>query len=52
MAKRTIPGKVIKRLPLYLRILDEQVRYNVEIISSSEISENCIIRTWTLKFKV
>lgn len=39
MPGREAPKSVIKRLPVYLRILDNLVRRDVEIISSRELSE-------------
>lgn len=38
MPHRSAPKSVIKRLPIYLRILDNLVRRDVEIISSRELS--------------
>lgn len=39
MARRNAPKSVIKRLPVYLRILDNLIRRDVEIISSRVLSE-------------
>ncbi|NLC50790.1 MAG: redox-sensing transcriptional repressor Rex [Firmicutes bacterium] len=39
MANRDAPKSVIKRLPVYLRILDNLIRRDIEIISSRELSE-------------
>lgn len=38
MPNRSISKSVIKRLPIYLRILDQLVERNVDIISSKELS--------------
>ena len=38
MSNRAISKSVIKRLPVYLRILDNLIRRDVEIISSKELS--------------
>lgn len=38
MPNRNISKSVIKRLPIYLRILDQLIRREVEIISSKELS--------------
>ncbi len=38
MPNRSISKSVIKRLPIYLRILDQLIRREVEIISSKELS--------------
>ncbi len=38
MSTKSISKSVVKRLPLYLRILDQLVRRDVEIISSKELS--------------
>ncbi len=38
MPQRSISKSVIKRLPVYLRILDNLIRRDVEIISSKELS--------------
>jgi hypothetical protein len=37
--RRNAPKSVIKRLPVYLRILDNLIRRDVEIISSRVLSE-------------
>jgi redox-sensing transcriptional repressor len=39
MPRRSAPKSVIKRLPVYLRILDNLIRRDVEIISSRVLSE-------------
>ena len=39
MTRRKAPKSVIKRLPVYLRILDSLIRRDVEIISSRVLSE-------------
>lgn len=39
MSRRNAPKSVIKRLPVYLRILDNLIRRDVEIISSRVLSE-------------
>ncbi len=39
MPYMSIPKIVIKRLPLYLRILDNLIRYDVEIVSSKKLSD-------------
>jgi redox-sensing transcriptional repressor len=39
MVNKNAPKSVIKRLPVYLRILDQLLRNEVEIISSKELSE-------------
>ncbi|MDW7651499.1 MAG: redox-sensing transcriptional repressor Rex [Bacillota bacterium] len=39
MPRRNAPKSVIKRLPVYLRILDNLIRRDVEIISSRVLSE-------------
>jgi len=39
MSKRSAPKSVVKRLPVYLRILDSLIRRDVEIISSRVLSE-------------
>ncbi len=39
MSQKSIPGIAINRLSLYLRVLDEQVKYNVDVISSQELSK-------------
>lgn len=39
MLRRSAPKSVIKRLPVYLRILDNLIRRDVEIISSRVLSE-------------
>jgi redox-sensing transcriptional repressor len=39
MMRRNAPKSVIKRLPVYLRILDNLIRRDVEIISSRVLSE-------------
>ena len=39
MPYRHAPKSVIKRLPIYLRILDNLIRRDIEIISSKELSE-------------
>ena len=39
MTRRNAPKSVIKRLPVYLRILDSLIRRDVEIISSRVLSE-------------
>lgn len=39
MTRRNAPKSVIKRLPIYLRILDSLIRRDVEIISSRVLSE-------------
>ncbi len=39
MPHRLVPKSVIKRLPIYLRILDQLVHRDVEVISSKELSE-------------
>lgn len=39
MAKRDAPKSVVKRLPVYLRILDNLIRRDIEIISSRSLSE-------------
>ena len=39
MTRRSAPKSVIKRLPVYLRILDSLIRRDVEIISSRVLSE-------------
>lgn len=38
MANRSVSKTVIKRLPVYLRILDNLIRRDVEIVSSRELS--------------
>lgn len=38
MPHRLVPKSVIKRLPIYLRILDQLIRREVDIISSRELS--------------
>lgn len=38
MPHRTISKSVVKRLPVYLRILDNLIRRDIEIISSKELS--------------
>ena len=38
MASRPVSKSVVKRLPVYLRILDNLIRWDVEIISSKELS--------------
>ena len=38
MSNRNISKSVIKRLPIYLRILDKLIRRDVEIVSSKELS--------------
>lgn len=38
MPQRLVPGSVIKRLPIYLRILNQLITNGTEIISSREIS--------------
>ncbi len=39
MPYMSIPRMVIKRLPLYLRMLDNLIRYEVEIVSSKKLSD-------------
>ncbi|MCR3921986.1 MAG: redox-sensing transcriptional repressor Rex [Firmicutes bacterium] len=39
MSRRNAPKSVVKRLPVYLRILDSLIRRDVEIISSRVLSE-------------
>ena len=39
MVSKRAPKSVIRRLPVYLRILDHLIINNVEIISSKELSE-------------
>lgn len=39
MSRKNAPKSVIKRLPVYLRILDNLIRRDVEIISSRVLSE-------------
>ncbi|HHW74013.1 MAG: redox-sensing transcriptional repressor Rex [Firmicutes bacterium] len=39
MSRRKAPKSVVKRLPVYLRILDNLIRRDVEIISSRVLSE-------------
>ncbi|MBS4030062.1 MAG: redox-sensing transcriptional repressor Rex [Clostridiales bacterium] len=39
MSRKSAPKSVIKRLPVYLRILDNLIRRDVEIISSRVLSE-------------
>ncbi|HPZ64390.1 MAG TPA: winged-helix domain-containing protein, partial [Bacillota bacterium] len=38
MASRPVSKSVVKRSPVYLRILDNLIRWDVEIISSKELS--------------
>ncbi|HHX74322.1 MAG TPA: redox-sensing transcriptional repressor Rex [Firmicutes bacterium] len=39
MSRRSTPKSVVKRLPVYLRILDNLIRRDVDIISSRVLSE-------------
>jgi len=39
MSRKKAPKSVVKRLPVYLRILDNLIRRDVEIISSRVLSD-------------